>query len=325
MDAVGRRPARRFGTLAAGGLIVGIATIAALRGAGRSAPGPVLPARPMGTTTPSIAAAGPGAATGWVTTDEQLTEGGIARRYLVVRPPDRSARRLPVVVVLHGRSATPELEEQRTGFPALTGPAILVYPAGYQESWNAGACCAGAHAAGVDDVAFVTDVVHRVLASQPDADAGRVFLVGFSNGGKMAFLLTCGQPALFRAVAVVGAVPVAPCSQPPSVPFAELAFDQDPLLTLTPAQPPKPVNGFPQASLEDEVAALRTANQCQAAGRSDVQGTLTVTRWTDCRSGHPVEFGLYRGNAHVWPTGDASTPSAEQVIWSFFRSITEDR
>jgi poly(3-hydroxybutyrate) depolymerase len=55
-----------------------------------------------------------------------------------------------------------------------------------------------------------------------------------------------------------------------------------------------------------------------------VRGTLTTTRWADCRAGKPVELGLYQGTTHTWPAGDAATPSAGQVIWTFFRSITED-
>jgi polyhydroxybutyrate depolymerase len=263
--------------------------------------------------------------TKWVSTSEPLTVGAMARRYLLVRPATPSKTPLPVVVLLHGRIVTPEFEEQRTGLPAVVGPAILVYPAGYENSWNAGACCAGAQAANVDDVGFLADVVHQVLATQPDADRARVFLIGFSNGGKMAFRLTCAEPGLFDGVAVIGAVPVAPCDHLPAVPFAEVAIHDDPLLTLTPAQPPKPVNGFPQPSIEGQVAAQRIANGCQEDGRTQVQDALTTTRWTGCRTGKPVELALYQGNVHVWPTGDATTPSAQQVIWNFFRSITEDR
>ena len=173
-------------------------------------------------------------------------------------------------------------------------------------------------------MAFLTAVVHDVLATQHDADTHRVYLIGFSNGGKMAFRLVCAEPDLFAGVAVVGAVPVSNCAKPPAVPFAELAIDADPLFTLTPAQPPKPVNGFPQASLEGEVAALRSANGCTADGRSQVRGILTSTRFDHCRTGKAVEFDLYQGNAHVWPAGDATTPAAQRVIWDFFRSITED-
>ena len=77
-------------------------------------------------------------------------------------------------------------------------------------------------------------------------------------------------------------------------------------------------------SLEGEAAALGTANACRGDGSQQVQGSLTVTRWTDCRSGKPVEFGLYHGNTHVWPAGDADTPSGGKVVWNFLRRITED-
>jgi polyhydroxybutyrate depolymerase len=309
--------------IAAGGAVATAVALALSgvrwRGSGQGA----TPARPVSATAPGQTPTGQ-TPKGWITTNGALTVGGIARRYLLVRPAAPSKTALPVVMVLHGRNATPEIEEQRTGLRAIAGPAILVYPAGYQESWNAGACCAGARAAGVDDVAFLDAVVHRVLTSQHDAAAGRVFLVGFSNGGKMAFRLACAEPHVFHAVAIVGAVPVSACEHPPAVPFAELAFDDDPLLTLTPAQPHKAVNGFSQPSIEEEAAALRAANACRGDGRQEVQGTLTVTRWTDCQTGKAVELGVYHGDTHVWPAGDAVTPPAQQVIWSFFRSITED-
>ncbi len=277
------------------------------------------PPSPPATTPPSFTAGG----VPWASTSVALTEGGLARRYLLVRPATMSKTPLPVVVLLHGRIVTPEFEEQRTGLPAVTGPAILVYPAGYENSWNAGACCAGAHDANVDDVGFITDAVHQVLATQSDADHNRVFLIGFSNGGKMAFRLTCADANLFDGVAVVAAVPVADCAKPPVVPSLQVAMNNDPLFTLTPDQPPKTVNGYVQRSTEGEVTALLTANGCPGTGQTGAQGTLTTTRWTSCTSGDPVELALYQGTVHQWPTGDATTPSAQQVIWNFFRSIPE--
>lgn len=274
-------------------------------------------ARPVSATAP--------APPGWTTTNDQLEVDGMTRRYLLVRPQVVSTTPLPVVVVLHGRTVTPEIEEQRTGFPGVVGRAILVYPAGYQASWNAGACCAGAQSAGVDDVTFIEDVVHQVLASQRDAAAGQVFLVGFSNGGKMAFRLTCAAPGLFAGFAVVGAVPVSVCPHPPAIPFTELAFDNDPLLTLAPAQPHRRLNGFVEASIEEQVAFQRGVNACSPAGGAQVRGSLTVTTWTACASRKPVQLALYQGNTHMWPAGDATTPSAERVLWEFFGSTMEGR
>jgi polyhydroxybutyrate depolymerase len=286
-------------------------------------PGKAAPAKPSTPAPAGTPESVPGLPAGWVSTSVSLKEDNLVRRYLLVRPAATSKTPLPVVVLLHGRIVTPEFEEQRTGLPAVTGPAILVYPAGYENSWNAGACCAGAQSANLDDVGFITDVVHQVLADQPDADHKRVFLIGFSNGGKMAFRLSCAEPGLFDGVAVVAAVPVSDCARPPVVPWAQLAMDNDPLFTLTPDQPPKSVNGYVERSTEGEVGALLNANGCQGNGQAQAQGTLTATRWTSCSSGDPVEFDLYHGDVHEWEPGDATSPSAQQVIWKFFLSIPE--
>jgi len=283
-------------------------------------PAPAKPATPGAAGTPESV---PGLPAGWAGTSVSLDEGNLTRRYLVVRPATTSKTPLPVVVLLHGRIVTPEFEEQRTGLPAVTGPAILVYPAGYENSWNAGACCAGAQSANVDDVGFITDVVKQVLATQSDADHNRVFLIGFSNGGKMAFRLTCADPGLFDGVAVIAAMPVSDCARPPVVPWAQVAMDNDPLFTLTPDQPPKSVNGYVERSTEGEVGALLATNGCQGGGQATAQGTLTTTRWASCSSGAPVEFALYQGNVHEWEPGDATTPSAQQVVWNFLQSIPE--
>ena len=83
-------------------------------------------------------------------------------------------------------------------------------------------------------------------------------------------------------------------------------------------------NGYVERSTEGEVGALLAANGCQGTGQSQAQGTLTTTRWTSCGSGDPVELDLYQGDVHQWPAGDAATPSAQQMVWNFFRSIPEE-
>ena len=49
----------------------------------------------------------------------------------------------------------------------------------------------------------------------------RVYLVGYSNGGKLAWSLACGHPALFAAVATYGAVPLTPCPASPAAAVAD--------------------------------------------------------------------------------------------------------
>src|SRR5438105_1459978 len=185
-----RTAGERGWTFIAVGVGVAIASVAALAGAGaathpRAAPvartTPLTVDAPTTTsstappaTTPTTTAAPAGS---WVKTSVDLTVGGLARRYLVVRPSVTTGAALPVVVVLHGRWVTPELEVTRTAFPSVTGAAILVYPAasGDDHSWNGGACCGSSHDRGIDDVAFVATVIQRVLRDQPDASAAHVY------------------------------------------------------------------------------------------------------------------------------------------------------
>ncbi|MGH9077878.1 MAG: alpha/beta hydrolase family esterase, partial [Acidimicrobiales bacterium] len=149
---------------------------------------------------------------GWVTSTEPISVGGMDRSYLLVEPAPLPRTPVPVIVVLHGLAASPQFEEARTDFMPIVGPAVLVYPFGYQMSWNAGTCCGAAKDAGVNDVAFISGVVDKVLSDHPTStEASQVFLVGYSNGGKMAWQMACQDPSQFAAIGVFGAVPAANC------------------------------------------------------------------------------------------------------------------
>ncbi|MHB1534059.1 MAG: CE1 family esterase [Acidimicrobiales bacterium] len=257
----------------------------------------------------------------WVTTYHQIMVGGLSRTYLVTRPSATSAIPLPVLMVLHGVNVTPLFEEQRTNFTSVVGAAILVYPAGYQESWNAGNCCAGAQAARVQDAIFLPAVLHQVLAAQPDADARRVYLAGYSNGGKMALLLACDDPGLFAGVGVYGAVGAIACPGPPPASLVEVASTGDPELTIGPGGTPQKLGAFVEPTVTGEVGAYRSADACQEPGTQAVQGVLVSVTWSQCAGGDRVELALYSGGSHTWPAGGNGTPSGEQVIWAFFRSL----
>jgi polyhydroxybutyrate depolymerase len=276
---------------------------------------PAAPAAPA--ATPSLVPLPPG----WTQTTIPITVGDLARRYLLIRPQATGAARLPVLVELHGCCVTPQQEQQRSGFIDVTGPAILVYPAGVDQSWNAGFCCHQAQAAEVDDVAFLTAVVERVLATQPDAASGEVYLAGYSNGGTMAMRMACAAPRLFTAVASYGAVNAMPCPDPAPVSLLEVASTGDPELTIGPTGTPHTVNGYTEPTVDAQVDQYRQADGCPSSPDTRTQGSLTTRTWMRCRSGGSVQLALYQGGSHAWPPGDAATPSAAQTIWSFFLAV----
>ncbi|WP_238011241.1 PHB depolymerase family esterase [Dactylosporangium sp. AC04546] len=260
----------------------------------------------------------------WTQTTVPIVVDGLTRSYLLVRPwPAGAARaaRLPVLVNLHGCCVTPEYERQRSGFADVTGPAILVYPAGVGQSWNAGSCCGPAQAAAVDDVAFLTAVVDNVLDTQPDAASGRVFLAGYSNGGKMALRMACAAPRRFAAVASYAAVSAAPCPNPAPASLLEIAATGDPELTIRSSGTSHTLNGYTQPTVDAQVDQYRRANRCPGTPITRTQGSLTTSTWVRCGTGQCVQLAVYQGGSHDWLQGDDATPSATQVIWDFFSTV----
>jgi polyhydroxybutyrate depolymerase len=257
----------------------------------------------------------------WVTGQHHLVVDGLERSYILRRPADEGTGVLPVVIVLHGRDMTPaEMEAHEPVPPAAR--AIVVYPEGYGRSWNAGACCGPAHADRVDDVTFLTAVVRDVLGGERGASADGVFLVGYSNGGRMALRMACIDPALFAGIAAIEAVSVFPCTHLTApVSLLSVASRGDPLLVIPHGEPPKAIEGYTEPTVEDQVAEWRTLDGCAPAASKHAVGTLTSTSWDGCAHQARVAFDLYDGGSHAIPAGDDRTPSASLETWAFFHAV----
>jgi polyhydroxybutyrate depolymerase len=256
-----------------------------------------------------------------VATDHHLVVGGLQRSYVVARPAHARPTVLPVVIVLHGRDMTPAGMQRESVLPPAAR-AIVVYPAGYGRSWNAGACCGPAHADQIDDVAFLAAIVPEVLRAEPGASANAVFLLGYSNGGRMALRMACAEPGMFAGVATIEAVSVFPCTHLAApVSLLTVASSGDPLLVVGHGQPPKTIEGYTQPTVEDLVAQWRQLNGCPAAASRQAAGTLTATSWTDCAQHARVTLDLYQGGSHAIPAGDGQTPSARRETWAFFHAL----
>jgi poly(3-hydroxybutyrate) depolymerase len=119
----------------------------------------------------------------------------------------------PAMIVLHGIKDTPEHFESVAGFKAYSDRDgdLIAYPEGVRESFNAGLCCGAATSYGVDDVAFLSDVVSDLKKR----GAGRIAVVGFSNGGMMAYRLACARPELVDTIGVMaGTLEIPHCDGP---------------------------------------------------------------------------------------------------------------
>lgn len=257
----------------------------------------------------------------YANTTQPMPYQGMSRSYLMSRPSTTSRKKLPVIVVLHGRDATPVYEQQRTNFTSVVNPSILVYPAGYQESWNSGGCCGPAQNANLDDVGFVKAVLARVKATQPDASQGQAFLVGYSNGGKLALRLACVDAGDFSGVAVYGATDSETCPNRAPSQMLIMAGALDTEIPATTVPPPPQPNGFVPPSFRAEVDGYRAADGCAAAPVVTTVGLVTLSSWVHCSNNERVGQAVFANGNHEWPTGSAASPSGEGVAWAWFRSL----
>jgi polyhydroxybutyrate depolymerase len=309
-------------------VLVGLSIMAVPRLDGRPAPrlalgkgpgngGGAAPSSPAGIPT-SSAVPSPQVITGFTETTETATIAGMARTYVEFLPVHPAEARIPAVVVLHGLGVTPDKEANRDGLIALAfaGDAELIYPAGFEQSWDGVSCCGPAQTAGIDDVSFVATLLRGV---QADPALSGTYLVGYSNGGKVAFAVACADPSLLAGLVSVHAVPGAPCQAGAPVSLLQVANTKDPRVTYDSTTPAHVVGGFREATVVAQVGAWRSRDTCTGAPAAVTTGVLTTQTW-NCTSGTKVELATYLGGDHTWPSGGHGTPSAAEVIWSFVAS-----
>lgn len=255
----------------------------------------------------------PASRSGPVSEVHTVTVDGVARTYRAIVPAQPTGK-LPLLIVLHGRGQTDPAVLRMTGFVELAQQqqAVLVLPDGEQRSWNAGhGCCgfAGAHQA--PDVPFVAATVADAVHRWP-VDPERVYLVGYSNGGKLAYSAVCAHPRLFAAVATYGAVPLSPCpAGTPAVSVMLAAGTADQVLPLH----GKPGGHPPLPSVAQVVSWLRTQDGCPALAQTSQSGGAIVQRWAGCAGGTDVESVVYPGRGHAWPSG--GSPATATLMWTF--------
>jgi polyhydroxybutyrate depolymerase len=205
--------------------------------------------------------------------------------------------------------------ERWTALPKLSGPDVLIYPAGLGESWNAGGCCWYAHAHHIDDVAFIAAVVHQVLAIDPTASGSRVYAVGFSNGGRMTYRLACDLPGTFTGMAAVEAVPVMACPRLHALDIEIVARARDPLLRFG-RQLRLRIDGYLEPTVTSSVITWKNLDGCVGPPTKRYEGTTLLTTWTHCREGTHVQFVLYDGAGHLWTWSRPPNPSATDLVLS---------
>jgi polyhydroxybutyrate depolymerase len=240
-----------------------------------------------------------------------LTAGGLKRAYEVIAPVKALPTSAPIIVFLSGIGASVASEISRDDILpyATANQAEIVYPVAIDESWNAITCCGEAATKNVNDLAFLEALVPQVNPG----DARKVYVVGYSNGARMAYRVACDDPTLFDGYAMVKGGPTPGCNLRKPVTVLQLASKNDPEIPYEPGD-----KGIEPLAMTTLVADLHTAEKCPGKSAVTHSGSMTLTTWSACEDGARVGFAVWKAGVHSFPRPPASIPAATQVIWSFF-------
>lgn len=275
-----------------------------------------------------------------------------ARRYLVAAPPVTRPGGRALVVVLHGAGASAE-QVLGLAFPpsplsvwldiAAREELVIIAPDAGKGGWS-DCFASSARVARKNDVGFIAALIEHAVASY-DVDPGRVYLIGVSRGGWMAWRAAAEIPQRLAAFSVVLAGMAPPGRSPmPTRPLPALVFGctADPLIRYHGGKhwyAPwfiEPVRGIEDSvHAWRELAGLPDTPEVVRLPAGDPRGRTSVTRFMWGQAPDGMQIGLYRidGAGHAepsrlkryprfinWLTGlqNADLEVAE-AAWEFFR------
>jgi len=249
-------------------------------------------------------------------TTSTMQVGDMTRSYTVLTPAKTTLpASAPIIMVLSGLNST---QSQEIGRDELTpyvtaGEAELVYPLAYRESWNAIGCCSFAARADINDTGFIQALVKKV----DPGNARPIYLMGYSNGARLAYTLACTDPLLFDGIAAVKGDPMTWCNVVVPQKFLQVASTDDTDVPYTTGEKGN-FRESPAALVQD--TDLKTADGCTTESESSSAGNMTLTTWPDCLDGSSVTFAVYTAGVHSFPRPPVSNPPAAEVIWAWINN-----
>jgi polyhydroxybutyrate depolymerase len=248
-----------------------------------AAPASTTPTAATTSTASTTSTAVPGT-TGVPSADDALLD---ARPYRVVLPAELGPDPAPVVVLLHGYSATAELIAAEVGLlaEAERRGVVTVLPDGRVDQvgnqfWNATEACCDFWAQGPDDSTYLAAVIRDVLAEHP-VDPERVLVIGHSNGGFMAYRLACDHAELVSGIAsLAGAMFLDPAQCAPSRPVdvVQVHGTLDPVIGYAGGLV---LGSAPHLGALDSVRMWAASNECATTDPVPVEGLLDVDGTVD--------------------------------------------
>jgi polyhydroxybutyrate depolymerase len=253
--------------------------------------------------------------------DASIRSGNVARTFTLYRPGSAGARPA-LVLVLHGAGANGRTMEALTQFDPLADAKgfVVAYPDG---GWQLGCC--DAYDNGSGDLTFLTGLIDH-LAKTDHIDVSRVYVVGFSAGGAMAYRMGCQLSSRVAAIASVGGFEYLsrPCGPDRAVSVYEIHGTSDYYggscggQTQTDRGCSLGSPGY-EPSVAQTNRQWRQIDRCGAPHTTIRFGSVVRTQWPSCAGSAAVQLDTIAHGTHCYPQPDScANYDATSAIWRFF-------
>jgi polyhydroxybutyrate depolymerase len=263
-----------------------------------------------------------------------FVSSGEERTYRLYVPKSYDpGRPTPLVISMHGGGlwGTAQMEISQWNAVADEQGFLVVYPSGVggggPRHWRVGEGDSSAK-----DVRFIAELIDTLKASY-SIDPTRIYADGVSNGGGMAFLLSCTLSDRIAAVGLVASaqfLPWSECEDQTPVPMIAFHGTNDRFT---------PYHGGTSWVARDHVfpsipkftADWARRNRCGAKPvESAVAADVTRLEYTGCADDASVVLYTIHGGGHTWPGGGpmpewyagstSTSVDASRQAWAFFRA-----
>jgi polyhydroxybutyrate depolymerase len=264
-------------------------------------------------------------------TNGTLVSSGREREYLLHVPASYDpAKPTPLVISMHGGAGWPALQRETSRWSTLADRQgfIVVYPSGIggrgPRAWHM------SPAGLARDVRFISDLIDALEAAY-NIDATRIYADGLSNGGGMAFALSCTLSDRIAAVGMVASAQLLPfdwCTDPRAVPMIAFHGTADRTVPYHGGRSWVAPKAFPD--MPTWAARWARRNRCRAEPvESAVAADVTRLEYTQCADDAAVALYTVHEGGHSWPGGGplpewlvgptSRSIDATSLMWAFFR------
>lgn len=267
-------------------------------------------------------------------TNGTIVSSGEERAYLLHVPENYDrAKPTPLVISLHAAMNWPAFQEKLSQWSrtADENGFIVVYPAGTGTGPKTWFMEGAQTPSRMPDVRFISELIDKLEATY-NIDPTRIYADGLSNGGGMAFALSCTMPHRIAAVGAVSAAQSLPwtwCADATPVPMIAFHGTADPVVPYDGGK--VAIAPLPFPSLRTWVANWARRNRCGAnPAESSVAADVTRLEYMNCADDAAVVLYTINGAGHQWFGGKpmptwmvgpmSNSIDATKEMWAFFRA-----